>query len=101
MPSVDAAQAVRCHPMFTARNERLPCLSDPCHKLQLTRQLEDSMAHVGRRSLCSRQFIEQRLGFLQDRRIEAFGEPTVDRRDQIASFRAPALVAPEPSETGG
>ena len=31
----------------------------------------------------SRQLIEQRLGVLQDRCAESFGEPAVDRREKI------------------
>jgi hypothetical protein len=46
----------------------------------------------------SRQLIQQRLGLLQVRRIETFGEPTVDWCEQIAGFRALALVMPEPGE---
>jgi hypothetical protein len=38
---------------------------------------------------------------LQDRRVEAFGEPVVDRREEIASLGALALVAPEAGEAGG
>jgi hypothetical protein len=34
-------------------------------------------------------------GVLQDRSVEAFGEPAVDRRKEIARFGALAFVAPE------
>ena len=44
------------------------------------------------------QLIEQRPGILQVRRIETFGEPIVDRIEQITAFRAFALVTPEPGE---
>src|ERR1700733_4532097 len=44
------------------------------------------------------QLIQQRLRVLQVRRIETFGEPVVDRTEQIASFCTLALVAPEPGE---
>ena len=47
------------------------------------------------------QLIEQRLGLLEHRRIEAFGKPVVDGREQIASLGSIALVAPEAGETGG
>src|SRR5262249_21695323 len=43
----------------------------------------------------SRQLIEQRFGVLQDGRVEAFGEPVVDRREEITGFGALPLVAPE------
>ncbi len=48
----------------------------------------------------SRQLIQQRLRVLQVRRIETFGEPIVDRTEQITGLRALALVAPEPGEAG-
>ena len=37
-----------------------------------------------------------RRGLFQIDRVEAFGEPTVDRREKIAGVTAFALVAPEP-----
>jgi hypothetical protein len=40
----------------------------------------------------SRQLVEQHLGFLQDRRVEAFSEPAVDRGQQIAGVGALTLV---------
>src|SRR4029077_21024970 len=42
------------------------------------------------------QLIEQRLRFLQIERIEALGEPAVDRRDKITSLIPFALVTPQP-----
>jgi hypothetical protein len=45
----------------------------------------------------SRQLIEQRLRVLQDGRVEAFGEPAVDRREESTGVVALALVAPEAS----
>src|SRR5208282_2455414 len=47
----------------------------------------------------SRQLIQQRLRVLEQRRIETFREPTVDRAEQLVRLRALALVAPEPGET--
>jgi hypothetical protein len=41
------------------------------------------------------KLVEQRLGVLQDWRVQPFGEPAVDRREKITGFRALALVAPE------
>jgi hypothetical protein len=49
----------------------------------------------------SPKLIEQRLSVLQDRHVEAFGEPAVDGREEIAGFGAIALVAPEAGEAGG
>jgi hypothetical protein len=43
-----------------------------------------------------RQFVEQRLSLLQIERIEAFSEPAVDWREQIAGLIPLALIAPEP-----
>src|SRR6516162_1949497 len=44
------------------------------------------------------EFVEQRLCLFEVGRAEAFGEPAVDRREQIAGFAATALVAAEPGE---
>src|SRR5215467_14406433 len=49
----------------------------------------------------SRQLVEERLGVLQDRRVEAFGEPAVAGGEKIVGFGTLALVAPEAGETGG
>src|SRR5271154_1483149 len=49
----------------------------------------------------SRQLLEQRLGFFQVERIEAFGEPAIDRSEKIAAFLPLALIAPEPREACG
>ena len=43
----------------------------------------------------SSQFVDQRLCLFQIDGIEAFGEPAVDRREEIAGFGPPALLAPE------
>ncbi len=42
------------------------------------------------------QLGKQPFGIVQDRRIEPFGEPVVDWRQQLARLRAFALVAPKP-----
>jgi putative tryptophan/tyrosine transport system substrate-binding protein len=49
----------------------------------------------------SRQFVEKRLGALQDRRVKTFSEPTVDRHEEITGFGALALITPEACEAGG
>jgi hypothetical protein len=46
--------------------------------------------------MSSGQLIEQRLRLLQIARVEAFGEPAVDRSEQIASVISLVLLAPEP-----
>jgi len=48
----------------------------------------------------SRQFVEQRLCLSKIGRVEAFGEPAVDRREKVAGFGVAALVAAEPDEPG-
>ena len=48
----------------------------------------------------SGQPVEQRLGVPQDRRIEAFGERAIHQRQEVVSFRALALVAPQAGEAG-
>ena len=42
------------------------------------------------------QLVEQRLSLFQIERVEAFGEPAVDRSEQIAGLLPLALIAPEP-----
>ena len=42
--------------------------------------------------------VEQCLGLLQIERVEAFGEPAVDRSEQLEGLSPLALVAPEPRE---
>lgn len=44
------------------------------------------------------QFDEKRLRVLQIPGIKTFGEPIVDRIEQVTGFRAFALVAPEPGK---
>jgi hypothetical protein len=42
------------------------------------------------------QLLEQRLGLLQVERVEPFGEPVVDGREEIAGLVSFALIAPLP-----
>ena len=48
----------------------------------------------------SPQLIQERLRLFQIGRVETFGEPGVDRREQIAGFVALALVQPQAGERG-
>src|SRR5262245_58569316 len=48
----------------------------------------------------SGQPFEQRLGVSQHRRIEAFGERAIHQLEEVVSFRALTMVAPQASETG-
>src|SRR3954470_21377677 len=50
----------------------------------------------GRHRSC--QLIQQRLCLLQDRRVETFTEPVIDRREQVTGFRMSVLVPREPRE---
>src|SRR5215468_2803358 len=50
------------------------------------------------RASASLQLVEQCLGVDQVARIEALGEPLVDRGEEIARFGALALIAPEARE---
>ena len=45
--------------------------------------------------------LQQCLGLLQIRRVEPFGEPAVDRRQQRTRFVAFALLLPEATEAHG
>ena len=47
------------------------------------------------------QLVEQRFGFFEIGCVEAFGEPTVDRREDVTGFDLAALVAAEPDEAYG
>src|SRR5690348_6343828 len=77
----------------------------PLASTQITASCECS-ARLGRsrrnlRSLLCPQLLQQRLRLLEVRRIEALGEPAIERREQVAGFGALALVAPEAGEAGG
>src|SRR5271169_5408593 len=47
------------------------------------------------------KFVEQRLCLFEIGRVETFGEPTIDRCEEVAGFGAAALVAAEPGEARG
>ena len=49
----------------------------------------------------SRQLIQQRLGLLEVPRVKAFGEPMVDRGEQVVRFLALALPLPQPGQAHG
>src|SRR6516162_6323980 len=46
----------------------------------------------------SRQLVEKHLRLFEIGHGEAFGEPAVDRREKVAGFLAPTLLAPQPGE---
>jgi hypothetical protein len=46
-------------------------------------------------SASRRQLVEQLLGLFQIERVEAFGEPAIDRSEKIAGLIPLALIAPE------
>src|SRR6516164_2441262 len=47
------------------------------------------------------EFVEQRLCVFEIGRIKAFGEPAVERGEQVAGFGLAALVAAQPGEAHG
>jgi hypothetical protein len=49
----------------------------------------------------SRQLVQQGLGVLQIGGVEAFGEPAVDRGEEVAGLSAFALIAPQAGKAGG
>ena len=49
----------------------------------------------------SRQLVEQLLRSFQIGRVEALGEPAVDRGEEVAGLTPAALIAAEPSEARG
>src|SRR5262245_26344603 len=49
----------------------------------------------------SSQLVQQRLCFFQVGCVEPFGEPAIDRREEVAGFGAAALVLPETGEAHG
>jgi hypothetical protein len=49
-----------------------------------------------RNRLLGVQLLQKSLGLLQVERIEALGEPAVDRREQFSSLLRLPLIAPEP-----
>ncbi len=56
-------------------------------------------SRAGRPSRPARlQVIEQRLGFDDAARVEAFGEPALGRGEEVASVRAFAVIAPQARE---
>ena len=59
-----------------------------------------ALARPGSTSRTSRrtQLVEQRPSLLHVTRVETFGEPAVDRREQFARFARPALRMHEPRE---
>jgi len=44
------------------------------------------------------QLLQKSLGLLQVERIEALGEPAIDRRDQFASLPRLPLITPQPCD---
>jgi hypothetical protein len=94
-----AAQAgLALNAAYTIARERAAAPSDnPLYLSQRERVLE-GMRKAGvpeGRALSSRQLIEQSFSLLQIERVEAFGEPAVDRSEQIAGLIALALIAQE------
>jgi hypothetical protein len=67
------------------------CPSDDVSSLEAMRKTYSLVPTAG-----SPQLVEQPLRFFQIGGVEAFGEPTIDRRDQLAGFGAVTLVVAQP-----
>ena len=64
-----------------------------CLKFVRVPQCGGKLSFVSRRLLRT-EFVEQRLCLFEIGHVEALSEPTIDRREEVASFRAAALIAP-------
>jgi hypothetical protein len=79
-------RAVVCHGAGSShRNPRKVVHARPSTRGWALRQVRNST-----------KLIEQRLRLFEIRRGEAFGEPAIDRREEVAGFGATVLVAAEP-----
>jgi hypothetical protein len=47
------------------------------------------------------EIVKQRLRVFEVLCVEAFGEPAIDRREEVSGFGGAALVATEPGEARG
>src|SRR6516164_4594393 len=88
----------------------LPQVADSAKGISLVNRIAGSVGNAcvihgpawrGWRRTPSGQLFEQRLGVPKDRHVEAFGEPAIPQREEVAGFPALALVAPQASEAGG
>ena len=61
------------------------------------RRIAGQLVHQ-RLSVALRQRLQQRLGVLEVSSVKTFGEPAIDRGDEVAGFGAPSLLAPQPGE---
>jgi hypothetical protein len=52
-------------------------------------------------SVSLRELLQQQFGLLEDRRVEALGEPAVNWCEEVAGFGAFALVSPKAREAHG
>jgi hypothetical protein len=59
-------------------------------------QLAGQYSAAARDGTALGQLVEQRLGVPEVFRVEAFGKPAVDRREQVVSLTATPLVAHQP-----
>jgi tetratricopeptide (TPR) repeat protein len=85
-------------PKFTLRRYRAGASSDNPTYLAQRERFIDGMRKAGVRGLAqsSSKLVKQRLGLFQIERVEALGEPAVDRSEQIVGLIPLALMAPEP-----
>jgi hypothetical protein len=85
---------------YTSNNLRFPRIPDDSSflaRIALCSVLAISLREIYA-TMRSVMLLQQRLGLLQNRRVETFGEPAVDRREQIAGFDALALIPPKTGE---
>jgi hypothetical protein len=91
--------------MFISSASRLSQRSGPwrrCTPEREAREPHPACPDRARAAPCSSaRFVEQVLGCLQNRRIETFSEPTIDRSKQITCLGLLALVAPKTGEADG
>ena len=81
--------------------ERRPNRISDVIRLRVAPNSRNEKTSVLEHGLCrhgSCQLTQQRLRVLQVWRIETFGEPAIDRTEQVLGLRALALVSPEPGE---
>src|SRR3712207_2007603 len=97
------ASAVRRRP--SDRAEKPMACSSPAALVRAARSAADGdpappRAHPAT-APASAERVEQRLGFLKVRGLEAFGEPAVDRREEVVRLSPLAAFRPKPAERRG
>ena len=94
---IASSKLTRCLDRFDAAFQAVPVESH----LQYVPKLDWHVEAQRQTSDLLSQVVEQRLRVLQIARVEAFGEPGVERGEEGAGFIALALALPEPRQAGG